>query len=390
MINDSSRSPFARTVSVYAAIILGFWSSGSCADHSIGGYIEDFPFVSLPSGKGAPASVDNLFLFRLNTKWYPWSPIAVEASGRVQWYGGRDFRSGGQIASRLRSDRLSWAQGNDGTPLVLYENIDRAWCSVTKGSLSATIGRQRINWGTNLVWNPNDWFNAFNYLDFAYAEHPGTDALRVQYYTSSTSVAELALQTGSNQSDRTFAALYKLNRWAYDWQFQAGLSGNDAAAGFSWSGSIKGGGFRGEMAWYYPVIDSPSSGGLKTVAAVSGDYTFPNSLYLHAEVLYNGFGAPDSSAIALTTTSRLTAKSLLPKRYALFGEAAYQLNPLVRLDCAASVSPTDGSFFVAPTITLSLLDNLDLFALGQGFHGKSGDLYGGVPAVITASLKWSF
>jgi hypothetical protein len=390
MRNDSTVPPFVRAMSICMLVISCFWSPGSCVDHSIGGYIEDFPFISLPPGSGAAASVDNLFQFRLNTKWYPWLPITVEASGRMQWYGGENFRSAGQIASQLRSGRLSWAQGVDGTPLVFYENIDRLWCSVTKGSLNATIGRQRINWGTNLVWNPNDWFNAFNYLDFAYPERPGTGALRVQYYTGSTSVAELALQAGPDQSDRTFAALYKLNRWAYDWQFQAGLSGNDAAAGFSWSGSIKGGGFRGELAMYYPVIDNPSSGGLKTVAAVSGDYTFPNSLYLHAEALYNGFGAPDSSTVALTTTSRLNAKSLLPKRYALFGETAYQLNPLVRLDGAFSVSPTDGSFFVAPTVTLSLLDNLDLFALGQVFLGKSGDLYGGVPAVITASLKWSF
>ncbi|HVB02111.1 MAG TPA: hypothetical protein VNE41_00190, partial [Chitinophagaceae bacterium] len=24
------------------------------------------------------------------------------------------------------------------------------------------LGKQRINWGKTLVWNPNDWFNTFN------------------------------------------------------------------------------------------------------------------------------------------------------------------------------------------------------------------------------------
>jgi hypothetical protein len=394
MRNNSIRPTFVRVKSACVIVILGIWSLSSSTDFSFGGYVEDLPIVLLPPGSGASASINNLFQSRLNMKCFPWSPVIIDAEGRLLWYGGKDFTEAGAIAAQMKNDPgylgLGWAQGKNGTPLVLYENIDRLSVGLTEGKFTGTLGRLRINWGTNLVWNPNDWFNAFNYLDFAYPERPGTDALRIQYYTSSTSVAELALQAGPNQSGRTFAALYKLNRWAYDWQFQAGLSGNDAAAGFSWSGSIKGGGFRGELACYYPVIDSPPSGCIKTVAAVSGDYTFPSSLYLHVEALYNGFGATDSSTEALSTTSRLTAKSLLPKRYALFGETAYQLNPLFRLDCAASVSPTDGSFFIAPTITLSLLDDLDLFALGRVFHGKSGDLYGGVPALFTVSMKWSF
>ena len=35
----------------------------------------------------------------------------------------------------------------------------------------------------NLVWNPNDLFNAFSFVDFDYEERPGSDALRIQKYT---------------------------------------------------------------------------------------------------------------------------------------------------------------------------------------------------------------
>lgn len=392
-----SVSPLSRSAVFFrscAFIALFAWESSRAAGYSLGGYLEELPFVSFPPENRLNTGVNNLLQFRLNTQWYPCSSLTLEASGRVLWYGGKEFKNAGTIASQLSSDPgyldLAWAQGRDGTPLVLFENIDRLSVELTKGKFSATAGRQRINWGTNLVWNPNDWFNAFNYLDFAYPEHPGSDALRLQYYPSETSVGEIAVTAGRIQEDRTFAALYKFNRWAYDWQFQAGLSGNDLAAGFSWSGSIKGAGFRGESAWYYPVLGKTESSSPTLVASISGDYTFANSLYLHAAALYNGFGAPDSATVPLATTSRITAKSLIPKRYALFGETAYQFTPLVRLDFSASVGPTDGSIYIAPSIAVSLLDNLDLFVLGQVFLGSPGDLYGVATDIVVMSAKWSF
>jgi hypothetical protein len=106
-------------------------------------------------------------------------------------------------------------------------------------------------------------------------------------------------------------------------------------------------------------------------------------------MLYNGFGTSGNSA-PLTMTSMVNAKNLIPKQYALYGEVAYQLTPLLRPDLAASICPTDGSFFMAPSVSFSVLDNLDLQALAQIFIGKAGELYGKAPDFITISLKWSY
>jgi hypothetical protein len=361
--------------------------------NSVGGYIQELPFIILPPEDRSDVHGDNLLQLRLNTNWYPWKPVTIEASGRVLFYGGSDFREAGLIASQLTVDPefldLTWAQGKNKTPLVAFENIDRLSLKLTKGAFEGTIGRQRINWCTNLIWNPNDWFNAFNFLDFAYYERPGADALRVQYYPDATTVAELVLQAGRTQDRRTFAGFYKFNGWGYDWQFQGGLSGNDLAAGFSWSGSIKGAGFRGEASLYRRVIGKTTTHGPHGVASLSADYTFKNSLYLQGSMLYNGFGTSGNSA-PLTMTSMVNAKNLIPKQYALYGEVAYQLTPLLRPDLAASICPTDGSFFMAPSVSFSVLDNLDLQALAQIFIGKAGELYGKAPDFITISLKWSY
>jgi hypothetical protein len=73
---------------------------------------------------------------------------------------------------------------------VVFAFDDRsAYLDYTAGKWQFRVGRQRINWGVNLVWNPNDVFNSFSYFDFDYEERPGSDAVRVQYYTGTTSSA---------------------------------------------------------------------------------------------------------------------------------------------------------------------------------------------------------
>lgn len=71
---------------------------------------------------------------------------------------------------------LTWKISGDNSN-ILYTNLDRLNIKWTKDKFELTVGRQRINWGTNLVWNPNDIFNALNYFDFNYIERPGNDAV---------------------------------------------------------------------------------------------------------------------------------------------------------------------------------------------------------------------
>ena len=70
------------------------------------------------------------------------------------------------------------------------------------------IGRQRINWGVNLAWNPNDLFNAYSLIDFDYQERSGVDAIRFQYYTGEMSSIEFAIQPGENIDKSIIAALF--------------------------------------------------------------------------------------------------------------------------------------------------------------------------------------
>ncbi len=99
-------------------------------------------------------------------------------------------------------------------------------------------GRQRINWGQTLVWNPNDIFNSYSYFEVDYPERPGSDAIRVQYYTGNASTIELAAKIDS-ANRVTAAAYFRFNTLGFDIQFLGGLyQEEDLVLGTGWSGNL--------------------------------------------------------------------------------------------------------------------------------------------------------
>ncbi len=361
----------------------------------IGGYVSELPLLTFQWDE-AGLDYSNLIHARMNYNWYPMPSLALEVAGRLQLLTGSQadvLVSGSPLIDQIGEDR-GYVDLTDAWPSLLYGNVDRAWVSYSRGDFIIAAGRQRINWGTNLVWNPNDWFNAFEYLDFDYEERPGTDALRFIYYPGALSVFELALKAGRSLDRRTYAAMYRLNYLTYDLQFQGGLFGRDAAAGFSWAGSIRGGGFRGEVSTYIPMLESDGSfsqpDSAVAVAAISGDYTFENGFYIHGEALYNGFGGDGPLEPLLLLQQDYSAKDLTPARYLAYGSLAYPFTPLTRGSVSAIVNPGDYSFYLSPSLTWSLSNNVEALLIAQLFYGEEGDVYGSTPNLAGVRVRWSF
>ena len=142
-----------------------------------------------------------------------------------------------------------WVNENS---FVFHSIIDRLWMNYSHKKFDLRIGRQRINWGVNTVWNPNDLFNAFNFVDFDYEERPGSDAVRFQYYTGDFSSFEIAARPGEHIDSTVAAAMYKFNKWNYDFQVLGGNYFSDIALGLGWAGNIKNAGFKGEATYFHP------------------------------------------------------------------------------------------------------------------------------------------
>jgi len=266
---------------------------------------------------------------------------------------------------------MSWNILND-SAYVLNIAIDRVWIDFAQPKFQITVGRQRINWSQTYVWNPNDIFNTYSYFDFDYEEKPGSDAVRFQYFTGPASRLEIAAKANKQQRI-TAAALYRFNKWEYDFQALAGLfEQHDLVAGIGWAGQIAKGGFKGEATYFHPVRNFNDTTGV-FLASVEYDYTFKNSLFLQFEGLYNS----NSFNSADLLLQQMNAQLLNPKNpflsgFSVFGNISYPVTPLINASLAGILNPDNGMYFIIPSVTVSLSNNLDLSLIVQSFQSYSG------------------
>ena len=110
----------------------------------------------------------------------------------MRGYFGDNFTLGFELRNRAMFGDLQTIQRDQGwvdmsfyvfekPKFIFHTMIDRLWLKYQKNKLEISIGRQRVNWGINTIWNSNDLFNAYNFIDFDYVERPGSDVVRLIY-----------------------------------------------------------------------------------------------------------------------------------------------------------------------------------------------------------------
>ena len=127
-----------------------------------------------------PWTIDNLFHNRLNFKAGYGSHLNASLEVRNRLLFGETVKYFPGYSQMIGQDRgwadFSWNLASD-TSFILNTSIDRVFIDLNFGKFQATIGRQRINWGMNYVWNPNDIFNAYSFFDFDYVLRPNLLAM---------------------------------------------------------------------------------------------------------------------------------------------------------------------------------------------------------------------
>jgi hypothetical protein len=345
---------------------------------SLNGYVSSMQSVIIIDSLKDYWITDYLLHNRLNFHWFPYKSLSAKIELRNRFMYGDQLKGDteGSYKKSLEDDRgmvdMAWNIASDKS-YILNTMIDRAYIQYTYEKFEVTVGRQRINWGQTFVWNPNDIFNTYSFFDFDYPERPGSDAIRLQYFTGMASVAEIALKSDST-GNITAAGLFRFNKYNYDIQVLGGiLDEEDMALGIGWSGNIKNMAFRGEMSYFHPYRNYKDTTGLYFLS-VGLDYSFSNSLYLQFEAFYRqmpkGFDVNDFMEFY---SGPLSVKNLSFTEYNLFAQASYPLNPLFNGNLAVMYFPKLNGYYVGPSVSYSLMDNLDFSIYLQLFSGKFGD-----------------
>jgi len=387
-----------------ASLGLVILSKSSLAiDFSFSGYLKylysntKFPFSKTRFN-------DHLLHSRLNSKLYLTSNLTLTMETRWHTLYGQSIRNfpdlKDQMIHHYPLTDLGWKLINNKTTFS-YLEVDRLNLDYMAEKWQLTVGRQRIPWGTSLVWNIIDLFNPLSILDFDYEEHPGSDAIRWQYFTGTLSRIELAYQPAKSPDKQTAAFMWATHSGEYDIYFLLGSQNKRKTLGLAWAGYIKDAGFRGEMRWSQPLYKSgylpPPLPFLPSLTdkrkndfqlVISGDYSFPNTFYMHTEILYNRNGLIKNAGLYQSQLQQLNMLSVA--RYSIFQEFAYDLHPLVRANVFALLNPDDHSWLLAPSVSWSVLTNVDLYLIGFYSKGNSNSEFGAIGKAFYLRFKYSF
>ncbi len=353
---------FVATVSVFSQEKLKFLT--------LNGYFSTMQSAMFDSLKG-PFVVDNLLHNRLNFKGYVNENISFAAEFRNRLFTGDMVKAGPSYAESVGSDQglvdMSWNILNEQS-FFLNTTIDRLWVDMNYGKIQARVGRQRINWGQTLVWNPNDIFNVYSYFDFDYVERPGSDAIRLQYYPDYSSAFEVAVKA-DYEKKVTAAALYRFNKWGYDIQFLGGyFNSEDLVVGAGWSGAFGSVSFRGEATWFQSAKHFSDSTGTG-IFTIGFDKTFGNNSMAQMQVMYCN-NPSDMQSFGSIYKGTMSTKELAFSKFSAFGSYSYPITPLFNISLSGMWFPDLKGFYAGPSFEYSFAENVDLSIYWQHFESK--------------------
>ncbi len=128
------------------------------------------------------------------------------------------------------------------------------------------------------------------------------------------------------------------------------------ALGGTWAGDMAGGKFWGEVLpsqrakqTVVGAIDPTEADGMMASAALSGDYTFPGSLYLHVNQCLTALGLHTMPACSIHSTGPRTSVAC---SLVALAEVSYDITPLVRGSVSILHNPTDGSSVYVPVLVV--------------------------------------
>ncbi|MFN2395286.1 MAG: hypothetical protein ABR597_06315 [Bacteroidales bacterium] len=386
---------------IICVFLFGLWGllsaiASQAGNHNAGnislrGYMKTMPGMRL-NKKFSDPDFHNLVHNRLNVQWNITKSLQFVVEGRNRVFYNTIFDDFPIYADILDNDDglidLSWVWLNKGA-WIGHTEIDRLYMDYRYNNWQMRAGRQRINWGINLVSNPNDLFNTYSFFDFDYEERPGADALRVQYHTGFAGRVEIAYKPSKRAGNSVAAFLWSTNYKGYDLQAIAGYYKNRSALGMGWAGNIGGAGFKGEATWFYDLQETNGNRNNNLVAATGLDYMFGGGTFAVLEFLYNG-GYKPMENMFLMLDQPLSPDNIMFSEYAITMSLQHPFSPIFSGSLALMALPDQESFFLMPQASWSLVTNLDLNIISQIFLGSEESIFSDAGSAWYMSLKYSF
>jgi len=386
----------------YFLLLLFFFGSFLCFSQEETSEFEELAFEkfdfngyvkfmqSLAFNEEGIVFVDNLIHNRLNFAFYTKKGSTVVAQFRSRVFFGESVRSilnYGELVNEYDGVLpLEWLWVDDGN-VVANTIVDRLYYDYSSEKFHLRVGRQRINWGINTTWNPNDIFNSYNIYDFDYEEREGADAISAKFFPNYFSSLDAAYKFTGSWDDDVFAVKYKMNKWNYDFQFLGGKFQKYVTFGTGWAGSLGLIGFKGEITYFDSYLDIEN----EISASTSFDYAFKSGFYVLGTYLFNSTGTNNVIDPTLPVYDNPNAANLMPAKHNVMFQGSYPISPIFSASLGTIYSYGVNNFTLFPTLTYGLLTNLDFDLIGQFFWQETPtESFSNIGNVVYWRLKYSF
>ena len=286
--------------------------------------------------------------------------------------------------------------------------LHKAYFKAAIESMDISIGRQQIPLGTGYVHNPTDIFNAKSVTDPT-LELPGHDAARIDIAMSDRSTLYLFYLPDENVNDfDVFKPEAGSEEQAFVVRYKQGIERFDASVifikrdrvitdyytfetdvqeqyiyGFDFVGELFGLGVWSEYA-YHSLRGASDFDDF----VIGADYTFINELYVLGEYYRNNEAKRDNELYNLNDWMRfLFGETKTITRDSFYLYMSYPATDLITVGCGSLMSLNDWSTQVIPSITYSMIENIELklfvnFSVGGKNTGFGESLGNSVTAKV--------
>ena len=354
------------------------------SEFTIKGYIKYLPSY-LDYDNNSNSEINHLIHNRINLKGYFKEHFSIGLELRSRMVYGDNINISNDTGIIDLSNFFV-----DKPKFKLHSMIDRMWFKYQKNKIEISIGRQRVNWGINTIWNSNDLFNAYNFIDFDYIERPGSDVIRFIYNGDNLSSLEFVYKPNLNNVG-VIAALYKINKIGYDFQFfGANYYDQDFALGGGWAGNIRNAGFKGEVSYF--VTKNPIPDDNSFSLSTSFDYSFKNGIYILGSYLFNSKGVSNSNIFNLGAINEnvLSPKNLMPSKNSYMIQTSKPISPAINSSLTFLYGQGINFLYISPNISYDINSDFDLNFIGQLFYADVNGNFKSIMNGIYLQLRYSF
>lgn len=264
--------------------------------------------------------------------------------------------------------------------------VDRLYLRIPISSADVILGKQRIAWGSGIIFSPTDNFNRPNPLSLS-GRKEGINAIVTKIFIGDLSALDLIVAP-ADVFDRIddeinlehlkyskLASRFTFNKFKTDMalSYQYNGGSRNHICGLDIKGDLKLG-YHLEAVFIYNRDAFKAENMEDYCQSVLGlDYSFGGKWILLGEYFYNGSGRTKETALSASNFSLLNE---FEYRHYLYSQISYQRDILSRANIFFFRNMVDGSFILSPGINYSLFQNTDLDLYGQIFFGDEADEYG--------------